>query len=227
MMTATTPSAAWADMLEGNRRFVGGTPEHPHQDVARRNEIAISQTPRAALFGCSDSRLAAEIIFDMGLGDLFVVRNAGQVTGESIMGSLEYAVAVLRVPLIVVLGHDECGAVRAAIDSFDVDRPPLPPLIWRQVSPIVPAVRAEVHESAYLGVTYQNVNAELVGRRHLRQTVTSILHSSELISDAVASGRLGVVGANYRLSEGSVVPDIALGLPDEGHDPRVASDATR
>lgn len=218
MTNRTTPTQAWAEMLEGNRRFVAGDPQHPHQDVARRNEIAISQTPRAALFGCSDSRLAAEIIFDMGLGDLFVVRNAGQVTGESIMGSLEYAVAVLEVPLIVVLGHDECGAVRAAIDSFDVAQKPLPPLIWRQVSPIVPAVRAEVRESADLGVTYQNVNAELVGRRHLRQTVTSVLHSSELISEAVAAGRLGVVGANYRLSEGTVVPDVVLGA---------ASDAAR
>ena len=93
-------------MLEGNRRFVAGEPRHPRQDAERRHELAHAQRPTAALFGCSDSRLAAEIIFDEGLGDLFVIRNAGQVVSDSVVGSLEYAVAVLNVPLIVVLGHD-------------------------------------------------------------------------------------------------------------------------
>ena len=117
-MTVTlTPVQAWQEMQEGNRRFVAGTPAHPHQDVEKRHELADGQAPIATLFGCSDSRLAAEIIFDAGLGDLFVVRNAGQVIGESIVASLEYAVEILRVPLIVVLAHDSCGAVRAAIDG--------------------------------------------------------------------------------------------------------------
>ena len=104
---ATTPARVWATMQRGNERFVAGTPKHPRQDVETRTELAHLQTPRAALFGCSDSRLAAEIIFDLGLGDLFVVRNAGQVISESVIGSLEYAVEVLGVALIVVLGHDE------------------------------------------------------------------------------------------------------------------------
>ncbi|MGO1769756.1 MAG: carbonic anhydrase [Microbacterium sp.] len=211
MTETVTPAQAWEQMLEGNRRFVEGDPLHPHQDSDRRDAVAVAQTPRAALFGCSDSRLAAEIIFDMGLGDLFVVRNAGQVTGESIMGSLEYAVEVLKVPLIVVLSHDECGAVRAAIDSFDVEKDPLPPYIWRLIAPIVPAVQHELREGADEGITFETVSAENVGRRHLAQTVTSILRYSELISDAVADGRLGIVGANYRLSEGKVVPDVVLG----------------
>ena len=116
MTQFTTPDEAWASMVAGNARFVAGEPQHPHQDVERRNSVAAGQTPRAALFGCADSRLAAEIIFDLGLGDLFVVRNAGQVAGDSIVGSLEYAVEVLKVPLIVVLGHDSCGAVGAAIE---------------------------------------------------------------------------------------------------------------
>ena len=128
-----TPAKAWQEMLRGNERFVDGEPRHPRQDVERRTELAQAQFPDAALFGCSDSRLAAEIIFDKGLGDLFVVRNAGQVVGDSIVGSLEYAVAVLGVPLIVVLGHDECGAVRAAIDSQGPDAPALPPHIDRLV----------------------------------------------------------------------------------------------
>ncbi len=213
-MTQTlTPDQAWERMKEGNERFVAGAPRHPHQDVERRHELAAAQRPIAALFGCSDSRLAAEIIFDMGLGDLFVVRNAGQVTGESIMGTLEYAVDVLEVPLIVVLGHDECGAVRAAIDSLQSDAPLLAPAIWRQVSPIVPAARRVRQEQLDAGEG-DEPNAWRVGQLHLRDTITAILHSSEMISDAVASGKLGIVGANYRLAEGAAVPDVKLGLAE-------------
>ena len=120
MPHSRTPAQVWKEMVRGNERFVAGEPHHPRQDVERREELAHAQAPHAALFGCSDSRLAAEIIFDKGLGDLFVVRNAGQVISDSVIGSLEYAVAVLEVPLILVLGHDECGAVAAAIESAPV-----------------------------------------------------------------------------------------------------------
>jgi len=112
-----TPARVWEEMRLGNARFVAGEPNHPRQDVERRHELQVAQKPRAVLFGCSDSRLAAEIIFDQGLGDLFVIRNAGQVVSDSAIGSIEYAVAALDVSLIVVLAHDQCGAVRAAIDS--------------------------------------------------------------------------------------------------------------
>ncbi|MFT4306942.1 MAG: carbonic anhydrase [Microbacterium sp.] len=196
-------------MLRGNARFVAGAPQHPRQDVERRHKTAALQTPHAALFGCSDSRLSAEIIFDQGLGDLFVVRNAGQVVDDSAVGSLEYAVAVLGVPLIVVLGHDACGAVRAAIDSTAPDAPALPPRIWRQVAPIVPAVR---RVQAVDGANAGEVDAERVGREHLRGTVHELLHSSELISQAVADGALAIAAVNYRLDEGAAVPDFVVGL---------------
>jgi len=212
-----TPAAAWKQMQDGNRRFVDDEPRHPNQDVARRKNLAQAQNPVATLFGCSDSRLAAEIIFDLGLGDLFVVRNAGQVIGESIVGSLEYAVAVLKVPLIVVLAHDSCGAVRAAIDGTAIDATPLPPHIWKLISPIVPAARKVL--AANGGTTVDEIDAELVGQEHLRNTVADLLQSSELISDAVAEGRLGIVGANYRLAEGTAVPVITVGIdpePQEG-----------
>ena len=205
-----TPSAAWAEMLDGNERFVAGKPAHPHQDVDKRRELAAGQAPIAALFGCSDSRLAAEIIFDKGLGDLFVIRNAGQVVSESSVASIEYAVAVLNVPLIVVLAHDACGAVRAAIDGTAIDAAPLPPHIWRLISPIVPAARKVLAEQGGTSVT--DIDPELVGREHLRNTVRDLLQSSELISTAVAEGRLGIVGANYRLTEGTAVPVITEGL---------------
>ncbi|MGZ0710404.1 carbonic anhydrase (plasmid) [Coraliomargarita sp. W4R53] len=199
-------------MERGNVRFISGEPQHPRQNVERRHELASGQRPRAALFGCSDSRLAAEIIFDKGLGDLFVIRNAGQVISESVIGSLEYAVAVLEVPLIVVLGHDECGAVRAAIESSQMDAAPLPPHIWRLIAPIVPAVRRVVRATSVDGKMPENIDAEYVGREHLRDTVAEILHSSELITDAIAAGKLAIVGANYQLAEGKAVADVAVGF---------------
>lgn len=214
MTDQPTPAKAWREMQRGNARFVAGEPRHPRQDVDTRHELAGGQRPRAALFGCADSRLAAEIIFDKGLGDLFVVRNAGQVVSESVVGSLEYAVAVLEVPLIVVLGHDACGAVRAAIDSTSPDADPLPPHIWRLISPIVPAVRRVQRASAVDGVYPVEIDAEEVGREHLRDTVGELLHSSELISSAVAEGRLAIVGANYRLGEGTAIPDVVVGITD-------------
>ena len=217
MTTTLTPADAWKQMQDGNRRFVADEPRHPNQDVARRKDLAAAQNPVATLFGCSDSRLAAEIIFDLGLGDLFVVRNAGQVIGESIVASLEYAVAVLEVPLIVVLAHDSCGAVRAAIDGTAIDADPLPPHIWKLIAPIVPAARKVLAESG--GGTVADIDAELVGREHLRNTVNDLLQSSEIISNAVAEGRLGIVGANYRLAEGEAAPVITVGIEAEGIDP--------
>jgi carbonic anhydrase len=206
MTEQRTPARVWGEMVRGNARFVSGEPLHPRQDVERRAELAQRQAPSAALFGCSDSRLAAEIIFDKGLGDLFVVRNAGQVVSDSVLGSLEYAVAVLGVPLIVVLGHDECGAVRAAIDSQKPDAAPLPAHVASLVDRIVPAV-LRVRE------TFGGTNdASEVGRQHLRNTIAELLERSELISDAIADGSLGIVGANYRLLEGTAVPDTAVGI---------------
>ena len=206
-MSDSSPAGAWAEMVMGNERFVAGAPQHPRQDVERREALALKQSPHAALFGCSDSRLAAEIIFDRGIGDLFVVRNAGQIISDSVIGSLEYAVGVLQVPLIVVLGHDECGAVLAAIDSQQPDATPLPPHITTLISKIIPAVRrvAAGNEPG------EPVDSQEVGQEHLRDTIAELLDSSELISDAIAAGTLAVVGANYRLLEGRAVPDVIVG----------------
>lgn len=210
-MPTKRPGKAWQEMLRGNARFVAGEPRHPRQDVERRNELAHRQVPDAALFGCADSRLAAEIIFDKGLGDLFVVRNAGQVISDSVVGSLEYAVSVLDVPLIVVLGHDECGAVRAAIDSRADDASPLPPHIDGIIQRIVPAV-TRVAGAGPIDPT--TVDALLVGKEHLRDTVAELLERSVMIAEAVAAGTLAIVGANYRLTEGSVIPDVVVGRVD-------------
>lgn len=210
-MPTTRPRKIWNAMLEGNRRFVDGDPSHPHQDVERRESVAGGQEPVAAIFGCSDSRLAAEIIFDLGLGDAFVVRNAGQVVSDSVLGSLEYAVAVLHVPLILVLGHDSCGAVASAIASQAADAEPLPPHIADLIAPIVPAVHRVAGPGAH---DPSAVDASEVGREHLRDTVSELLSQSEIISSAVAENTLAIVGANYRLAEGRVVPDVVVGLRD-------------
>jgi carbonic anhydrase len=204
----TSPAAAWREMVRGNERFIAGAPRHPRQDVERRQELIGWQAPHAALFGCSDSRLAAEIIFDKGIGDLFVIRNAGQVVTDSALGSIEYAVAILNVPLIVVLGHDECGAVQAAIDVEEPDAAPLPPYIDGLVQRIVPAVR-EAHAADR---SSPRPNPSEVGRLHLRHTIEELLERSEIVSAAVAAGTLAVVSANYRLAEGRVVADTVVGI---------------
>jgi len=200
-----TPAKAWQEMVRGNERFVAGEPRHPRQDVERRTELSLGQAPDAALFGCSDSRLSAEIIFDKGLGDLFVVRNAGQVVSDSVIGSLEYAVSVLGVPLIVVLGHDSCGAVQAAIDSTRPNAAPLPPHIASLVAKIVPAVR---RAAVVANGEPDPVDA---GREHLRDSIAELISRSELISEAIAAGTLAVVGANYRLLEGTAIQDVHVG----------------
>lgn len=200
-----TPAKAWQEMVRGNERFVAGEPRHPRQDVERRTELSLGQAPHAALFGCSDSRLSAEIIFDKGLGDLFVVRNAGQVVSDSVIGSLEYAVSVLGVPLIVVLGHDSCGAVQAAIDSTRPNAAPLPPHIASLVAKIVPAVRRAAV------VANGEPDPMDAGREHLRDSIAELISRSELISEAIAAGTLAVVGANYRLREGTAIQDVHVG----------------
>ena len=118
-MPNTNPVAAWKALKEGNERFVAGKPEHPSQSIEHRASLAEAQKPTAVVFGCADSRVAAEIIFDQGLGDMFVVRTAGHVIDSAVLGSIEYAVTVLNVPLIVVLGHDSCGAVKATLSALD------------------------------------------------------------------------------------------------------------
>lgn len=198
-----TPREAWAALIEGNHRFTSGDPSHPRQDVDRRESVAEVQKPFAALFGCSDSRLSAEIIFDVGLGDLFVVRNAGQVIAETILGSLEYAVEVLKVPLILVLGHDECGAIRATIDAKEGNLQSKGEFIHNLVARIWPTVT----ESYAAGKR----DIDDITALHIKDTIDDMMSRSKLIATAVKEGRLGVVGANYRLALGEIKPLVVHG----------------
>lgn len=191
----TTPAQAWAELQAGNERFVAGSPAHPNQDAARRDELASGQAPFATFFGCGDSRVAAEVIFDQGLGDLFVVRTAGHVIHAGVLGSLEFAVEILGTPLIVVLGHDSCGAVKAAVThAEDGTMPPgyIRDIVER-VTPSVVAARLAGGGSA----TTDEVEAE-----HVRQTIHLIADRSQLISAAIEEGRCAIAGLVYDLAEG-------------------------
>ncbi len=167
------------------------------------------QQPFAALFGCADSRISAELIFDVGLGDLFVVRNAGQTISQSTIGSLEYAVHRLGVHLIVVLAHDDCGAVREAIDSRRPDATPLPVNIRAITDTIQPAIDRVMLSLATTEV--DKLDSSVVGEEHLRDTISELLTHSELVGEAVAEGSVGIVGATYKLREGRVNPSIVFG----------------
>lgn len=188
-----TPAAVWELLREGNERFVSGELRHPNQNAARRSSLTESQHPMAVIFGCSDSRLAAEIIFDVGLGDVFVVRTAGQVIDDAVLGSLEFSVAELKVPLIVVLGHDSCGAVSAALESTASGTTP-PGFVRSLVERITPSVLAAQRE----GVTSVNETVE----EHVKQTASRIVDHSRVLHEAVEGGRTAVIGVTYRLAEG-------------------------
>jgi carbonic anhydrase len=198
-----TPAESWKELLEGNQRFVSDTPAHHRQDFGLRTELAKEQKPFAALFGCSDSRLSAEIIFDVGLGDLFVVRNAGQVIAETILGSLEYAVEVLGVPLILVLGHDECGAIRATMNSTEGHEMPKGKFIHNLVERIAPTVLAAKANGLH--------QIDEVTDLHVRETINELIARSSLIAERIESGKLAVVGANYKLTLGEIHEIVAFG----------------
>ncbi|WP_418960133.1 carbonic anhydrase [Streptomyces tritici] len=193
-MPRTSPAVALESLLSGNRRFVSGTPEHPNQDAARRKELAPGQDPFAVIVGCSDSRLAAEIIFDQGLGDLFVVRTAGHVVGAEVLGSVEYATSVLGARLVVVLGHDSCGAVaaaRAAVeDGFAAGG---------YVRDVVERVTPSILAARSAGLT---ADSDIIDE-HIRHTVDLLLDRSRLLSEQVKEGEVAVVGLGYALAEGS------------------------
>ncbi|MCW2132471.1 carbonic anhydrase [Arthrobacter sp. VKM Ac-2550] len=193
MTTNLSPAQAWQKLIDGNARFVGGESVHPNQDAARRSELVDEQHPFAIIFGCSDSRLAAEIIFDLGLGDAFVVRTAGHVLGDAVIGSLEYGVDVLNVPLIVVLGHDSCGAVTAAkntVETGEMPRGGLRDLVERITPSVLAAQRAG----------FTDVNDMVI--ENVRQSTERLLDSSRAVSEAVDEGKVAVVGVTYRLADG-------------------------
>lgn len=203
MTNGISPSEAWQRLVEGNDRFVSGNALQPNQDASRRSALVNTQNPFAVIFGCADSRLAAEIIFDLGLGDVFVVRTAGHVIDDAVLGSLEYSVSVLHVPLIVVLGHDNCGAVTAAKNAVETGEMP-PGFIRDLVERITPSVLNSLRGDK------PDVNDMVV--EHVKQTARRLLEGSRVISAAVDGSSTAVIGVAYRLEEGRAQLVSAVGV---------------
>ena len=206
-MTATTPRQAWRILRDGNNRFVTGESRHPSQGIEDRARLAGGQHPHVALFGCADSRLAAEIIFDQGLGDMFVVRTAGHVVDSSVLGSIEYAVTVLKVPLIAVLGHDSCGAVGATLAALDSGEVP-----GGYVRDVVERVIPSILSGRRDGLN----RIDEFEARHVTETGKQLLSRSTAIAQAVRSGDLAIVGLTYHLADGQVVLRDHIGEIGEG-----------
>ncbi len=195
-MPNTNPVTAWKSLKEGNERFVAGKPAHPSQSVEHRASLAAGQKPTAVIFGCADSRVAAELIFDQGLGDAFVVRTAGQAIDSAVLGSIEFAVTVLGVPLIVVLGHDSCGAVKAALAAIEDGAIP---------GGFVRDVVERVAPSILMGRRDGLSRVDEFEKRHVRETVAQLLSRSTAIAERVAAGTLAVAGLAYHLADGRAV----------------------
>lgn len=204
-MTPPLPPRAAAvltDLLAGNLRYATDAPAHPHQGRDARASLTEGQRPIAAVLACSDARVPPTLVFDQGLGALFTVRNAGHVLTPGALASLEFAVLELDVPLVVVLAHEGCGAVRAASTTFGTDAVPHGHLA-QVLAPLAPAVAIA---SRRLG---SDASVETLachaGDAHLRMTVAALTNAGPIVADRVQRGRLGVVGLRYELASGRTV----------------------
>jgi carbonic anhydrase len=210
----TSALQALERLREGNRRFASGDPSHDSRsDRARRAELASSQQPFAAILGCSDSRVPVEIVFDQGLGDLFVIRVAGNVVAPSQIGSVEFAAEGFGTRLVVVLGHSRCGAIQATLDALQRPRDNRS----RNLRSIVDRIRPSIE--GLLATELRHDPDSLVRqavRANIRASVSHLRHGSQLIEHLVQSSGLLVVGAEYSLETGLV--DFFDGLPPDGAD---------
>jgi carbonic anhydrase len=190
-----TADGALQLLMEGNQRWVATQMQRPNQSAERRTAVAGDQQPFAIVFSCIDSRVPPELVFDQGLGDIFVVRTAGHVIDDAALGSIEYGVEELHVPLLVVLGHESCGAVVASIETIEQGGT-APGHINALVEGIRPAVD-RVHGMA--GDTTDNAV-----RAHTELVVASLRGSEPILAHAVQDGALKIVGGRYDLASGRV-----------------------
>lgn len=186
-----SPEAALQQLLEGNQRFVQHKQEYPHQSATRLQEVAQAQHPFATILSCADSRVPAELLFDAGIGDLFDIRVAGNVITPEVLGSLEYATTLLSTPLVMVLGHERCGAVTAAVQGGS-----LPGKIGAFVQPIKPVL------SIVKGKPGDPVDNAVVANVHYQ--IEQMKRNSALITHQALQGKLKIVGGRYDLDTGEV-----------------------
>jgi carbonic anhydrase len=183
-------------LREGNRRFASGTTSDSESGfLANRAEFAAGQTPFAIILACSDSRVPVEMVFDQGLGDLFVIRVAGNIVAPSQVGSVEFAAAQLGAKLVVVLGHSNCGAVEATLRELAQEQELRSPNLRAIVDRIRPAIES---------LTDQNVSLQDAVIANVHQSVSRLQHGSLILETLVASGGLVIVGAEYSIESGEV-----------------------
>jgi carbonic anhydrase len=188
-----SPQDALKYLKEGNARFHENRLEHPRRDPQTREKLTDGQNPFAALLTCADSRVSPDLVFDKGLGDLFVIRNAGNVAGSTAIASIEFAIAQLGVNLVVVMGHDQCGAVQAAIDGVEMGH------IRSITGKILPAVR---EAEALNGNILENAI-----RINARKMAEQLRKTNPIIKPAYENGKLQILSAVYSLETGQVTFD--------------------
>jgi carbonic anhydrase len=189
---SVAPAEALSKLKEGNGRYTSGNLQHPGQTAERRTELAKTQHPFAAIVSCSDSRVPPEIVFDQGLGDLFIVRVAGNVINDEGLGSIEYTVDHLGTRLILVLGHQSCGAVKAAREMIAA-KSKAPGHIESLVAAIKPAVEATAKE---------DLDATI--KANVKHVVDALRSSTPILKAKVDSGDVQVIGGYYSLDTGAV-----------------------
>jgi len=183
-------------LREGNRRFVAGTSNIDEAlSSARRAELVGGQSPFAVILACSDSRVPVELIFDQGLGDLFVIRVAGNIVAPSQIGSVEFAAAQLGTRLVIVLGHSNCGAVEATLKELAQDQQQRSPNLRAIVDRIRPAVESLMSDDVSL---HDAVAA------NVRQSVSQLQHGSQILEEMIETDELAIVGAEYSIESGEV-----------------------
>lgn len=188
-----SPREVWERMMEGNARFVAGQPRE-RELVETRHKLAKGQHPQVIVLGCADSRLSPELIFDQSLGDLFVVRTAGNIADPVALGSIEYAVEHLHAGTIVVLGHEECGAVAAAASGKKMPTPGLTAIVHK-ISPALAKLKSRVHGAELLK---EGVPA------NVERSARDIVNGSPILRKELRAGKLALVKAVYRLDSGKV-----------------------
>jgi carbonic anhydrase len=194
--TPPPPSAdaIWADLMEGNKRFMAGKPK-ARQLVSLRESLASSQHPNVIVLACSDSRVAPELVFDKSLGELFVVRSAGNIADAIGVGSIEYAVEHLGSSVLVVMGHTKCGAVTAACSGEKMPSASLQTIVDKINPAVAIAAKSAKGDELIEDAIVQNVH----------RSAQDVLASSEILQHFVADGKLKVIEAEYQLDSGAVV----------------------
>lgn len=199
---ALSADQVWAELVAGNKRFIAGK-TRSYDVVALRAKLASGQQPNVIVLSCSDSRVSPELVFDQSLGDLFVVRTAGNIADRVGLGSIEYAIEHIHSPLLLVLGHQKCGAVTAACSGDKMPSHNLDAIV-EKISPAVTQAKAYAKPDELI---------ESAIKENVHQSAKDLLANSEIVRDAVKGGKLTVIEAEYQLATGEVV---RLNIPAHG-----------